>query len=187
MNSPIKTLAKYGVRPRKKYGQNFLIDMNVIRRIVEAGIPVLGHVGLVPQSVHLLGGYGVRGREDGQAVMDDAVALEEACAFAVVLEKIPRALATDISEKLAIPTIGIGAGSAVDGQVLVFHDLLGFHQDHLPKFVRSYGPLFDDAVAALRVFFSDVETGDFPGEEESYVMPEEVARALRAEVSGSAG
>jgi 3-methyl-2-oxobutanoate hydroxymethyltransferase len=161
----------------------------VVEAVLAAEIPVMGHLGLTPQSVNAMGGYRVQGRDLAAArgLVDDARALDAAGVFCLVLEGVPSALAEIITAEVAVPTIGIGAGSAVDGQVLVFHDLLGFHQDHLPKFVRSYGHLFDDAVAALRVFFSDVETGDFPGEEESYAMPEEVARALRAEVSGSAG
>ena len=161
----------------------------VIEAVLAAEIPVMGHLGLTPQSVNAMGGYRVQGRdlEAARGLVADARALDAAGIFCLVLEGVPDVLAEIITAEVAVPTIGIGAGPSVDGQVLVFHDVLGFHEDRLPKFVRPYAHLFDDAVAALSAFFADVESGAFPGEEESYSMPEEVARALRAEVSESGG
>lgn len=160
----------------------------VIEAVLAAEIPVMGHLGLTPQSVNAMGGYRVQGRdlEAARALVADARALDTAGVFCLVLEGVPSALAEIITSEVTVPTIGIGAGAAVDGQVLVFHDLLRLHQDHLPKFVRPYAHLFDDAVAALTRFFEDVESGAFPEEAESYAMPDEVSRALRAEVRGSA-
>jgi len=161
----------------------------VIEAVLAAEIPVMGHLGLTPQSVNAMGGYRVQGRdlEAARGLVADARALDAAGIFCLVLEGVPDVLAEIITAEVAVPTIGIGAGPSVDGQVLVFHDVLGFHEDRLPKFVRPYAHLFDDAVAALSSFFADVESGAFPGEEESYAMPEEVARALRSEVGRSAG
>jgi len=161
----------------------------VVEAVLAAEIPVMGHIGLTPQSVHAMGGYRVQGKDLGtaQALLADARALEEAGVFAIVLEGVPDALAAAITAAISVPTIGIGAGKAVDGQVLVFHDVLGFHDQRLAKFVRPYAHLFDDAVAALTAFFADVESGAFPSAEESYAMPEEVARALLAGGGASAG
>ncbi|MBT4485749.1 MAG: 3-methyl-2-oxobutanoate hydroxymethyltransferase, partial [Candidatus Latescibacteria bacterium] len=124
--------------------------------------------GLTPQSVHVLGGYGVRGKEDRQAVIDDALAVEEAGAFAVVLEKMPENLASEITEKLAIPTIGIGAGPGCDGQILVTADMLGLFQEYKPAFVRRYAELADGAMNGINKYIDDVRAGTFPGEMESY-------------------
>jgi 3-methyl-2-oxobutanoate hydroxymethyltransferase len=161
----------------------------VVEAVLAAEIPVMGHIGLTPQSVHAMGGYRVQGKDLGtaQALLADARALEDAGVFAIVLEGVPDALAAAITAAISVPTIGIGAGKAVDGQVLVFHDVLGFHDQRLAKFVRPYAHLFDDAVAALTAFFADVESGAFPSAEESYAMPEEVARALLAGGGASAG
>ncbi len=161
----------------------------VVEAVLAAEIPVMAHIGLTPQSVHAMGGYRVQGKDLGaaQALLADARALEEAGVFAIVLEGVPDTLAGAITEAVAVPTIGIGAGKAVDGQVLVFHDVLGFHDQRLAKFVRPYAHLFDDAVAALTAFFADVESGAFPSAEESYTMPRDVARALLAGDGGSAG
>ncbi len=161
----------------------------VVEAIRDAEIPVMGHIGLTPQSVNAMGGYRVQGKglEAARALLDDARALDEAGVFALVLEGVPDTLAGAITAAVSVPTIGIGAGAAVDGQVLVFHDVLGFHDQRLAKFVRPYAHLFDDAVAALTAFFADVESGAFPSAEESYAMPEEVARALLSGGAGSAG
>ena len=161
----------------------------VVEAVLAAEIPVMGHIGLTPQSVHAMGGYRVQGKDLGtaQGLLADARALEEAGVFAIVLEGVPDTLAAAITAAVAVPTIGIGAGKGVDGQVLVFHDVLGFHDQRLAKFVRPYARLFDDAVAALTAFFADVESGAFPSAEESYAMPEEVARALLAGGGASAG
>jgi 3-methyl-2-oxobutanoate hydroxymethyltransferase len=161
----------------------------VIEAVLAAEIPVMGHIGLTPQSVNAMGGYRVQGKdlEAARALVADARALDAAGVFAIVLEGVPGALAETITAEVSVPTIGIGAGAAVDGQVLVFHDVLAFHDQRLPRFVRPYAHLFADAVAALEAFFADVESGAFPSAEESYSMPEEAARALRAEVEGSSG
>jgi len=161
----------------------------VVEAVLAAEIPVMGHIGLTPQSVHAMGGYRVQGKDLGaaQALLADARALDEAGVFAIVLEGVPDTLAGAITAAVAVPTIGIGAGKAVDGQVLVFHDVLGFHDQRLAKFVRPYAHLFDDAVAALAAFFADVESGAFPSADESYAMPEDVARAFLAGGGGSGG
>ena len=140
----------------------------IIRRIVRAGIPVLGHIGLTPQSVNLFGGYDVRGRDNHQAIIDDALAVEDAGAFAVVLEKIPASLAAEITGRLSIPTIGIGAGSVCDGQVLVTNDMLGMFDKFKPSFVRRYAALADAARDGVKRYIEDVRAGEFPSEKESY-------------------
>ncbi len=142
--------------------------MPTIARIVGAGIPVMGHVGLTPQSVHAFGGYGVRGRQDRQAVIDDAKAVEDAGAFAVVLEKMPADLAGEITESIAIPTIGIGAGPRCDGQVLVTQDMLGLFRDFKPAFARRYAELADMCIEVFGRYVEDVRSGDFPSRDESY-------------------
>ena len=141
-----------------------------IQRILTAGIPVMGHLGLTPQSIYKFGTYSVRAKEDGEAekLIADAKVLEEAGCFAIVLEKIPRELAKRVSEALSIPTIGIGAGPDVDGQVLVLHDLLGITMDFSPRFLRRYLNLAEEIDGAIKSYCSDVRSGDFPNDEESY-------------------
>jgi 3-methyl-2-oxobutanoate hydroxymethyltransferase len=139
-----------------------------IQRIVDAEIPVMGHVGLTPQSVHKMGGYRVQGRGAARdAVIEDALAVQDAGAFAVVLEGLPAELAAEITRQLAIPTIGIGAGAACDGQVLVLHDLLGLG-DWTPSFAKQYASLGQLASQAARAFADDVRHRKFPGDEHSY-------------------
>ncbi len=152
----------------------------VVEGILDAEIPLMGHLGLTPQSVHAMGGYRVQGKaaQDARELVRDAVALDEAGVFAIVLEGVPTLLAEIITKEISAPTIGIGAGPHTDGQVLVFHDVLGLHDGHLPKFVRQYTNLQEAAVNSLRDFFSDIEKGEFPSEDESYSMTEEAARAL---------
>ena len=142
----------------------------VIRAICDAEIPVVGHLGLTPQSINGLGGFKVQGKDvaSAQRLLDDALAVQEAGAFAVVLEAIPDTLARLVTERLEIPTIGIGAGVDCDGQVLVFHDLLGFRDSHRPKFVRSYGDFEASGVEALSQFVKDVRTKRFPSPSETY-------------------
>ena len=142
----------------------------VIRQLSDAGIPVMGHVGLTPQSVHSIGGYRVQGRSQkgADALMQDALAVEEAGAFAIVLELIPAELAAEVTRRLRIPAIGIGAGVNCDGQVQVLHDMLGLALDHKPRHARQYadaGALIRQAIAN---YASDVQTGAFPGDEESF-------------------
>lgn len=141
-----------------------------IRRIVQAGIPVMGHVGMTPQSVMQLGGFKVQGRGEAaaQAVLEDALAVEEAGAFAVVLECVPEALARLISERLSIPTIGIGAGAGCDGQVLVAQDMLGEYSDYSPKFVRRFAEFAQTKIDAYNRFDAAVKDGTFPSEKETF-------------------
>ncbi|WP_045219857.1 3-methyl-2-oxobutanoate hydroxymethyltransferase [Desulfonatronum thioautotrophicum] len=138
-----------------------------VRKMTRAGIPVLGHVGLTPQHVHQLGGFKVQGRTDAaaQRIREDAVALEEAGAFSLVLECVPAPLAQVISEQLTIPTIGIGAGPGCDGQVLVFHDVVGLYDRFTPKFVKQYAQIGAAMREAVRQYVQEVKDGTFPGEE----------------------
>jgi 3-methyl-2-oxobutanoate hydroxymethyltransferase len=144
--------------------------IELIARLVDAEIPVMGHVGLTPQSVNALGGFRVQGKTGDAArqVERDARAVEAAGAFAIVLESMPRDLAARITEKLSIPTIGIGAGPDCDGQVLVIHDLLGFGTQHKPKFVRPYANLSAEITRAVSAYCDDVRNGSFPSDAESY-------------------
>lgn len=141
-----------------------------VAAMTQVGIPVIGHLGMTPQSVHQYGGYKVQGKGKDQAkvLLSDAQALEEASATAIVLEAIPAALAKTITEQLTIPTIGIGAGPHCDGQVLVLYDLLGMFDDFVPKFVKPYAHLKADALQALRRYKEEVEQGKFPSDSESY-------------------
>ena len=142
----------------------------VISRIVRASIPVMGHIGLTPQSVHKMGGYVVQGRDEDTArrLLEDAVALEKAGCYALVLEGVPLELAKQITARLAIPTIGIGAGKHCDGQVLVCYDLLGMNPSFKPKFVKRYENLFDKVTGAAQAFFGEVREGAFPDEDHSF-------------------
>ena len=141
-----------------------------IAALLNAEIPVMGHLGLTPQSVHKLGGYKVqgRGKEAGRRLREDALFLAEAGCFSLVLECVPAALATAISAEMAIPTIGIGAGAGCDGQVLVFHDLLGLFEDLAPRFVKRYAELGQDATAAVDRYVTEVRGGEFPGAEHAF-------------------
>ena len=151
-----------------------------VRRIVDAGVPVMGHIGLTPQSVNALGGYRVQGRTKAAArrVWDDAKALQDAGAYAVVLECVPSPLARVITERLTIPTIGIGAGPDCDGQVQVFHDMLGLYSDFVPKHTRRYANLGEDMGTAFARYAEDVRGGSFPNESESFTMNEELLADL---------
>lgn len=141
-----------------------------VELITQAGIPVMGHLGLTPQSVNQFGGYGVRAQKAGEAhkLQEDSLALQQAGCFALVLEKIPARLAKEVSSHLQIPTIGIGAGSHCDGQVLVIHDMLGLNKGFKPKFLRHYLDLYDQISNAARQYTSDVKSGSFPNEAEQY-------------------
>jgi 3-methyl-2-oxobutanoate hydroxymethyltransferase len=152
----------------------------VVDALLGAEIPVMGHLGLTPQSVHVMGGYRVQGQqvEAAEALVDDAVALAGAGCFAIVLECVPRELAAAVTRAVPVPTIGIGAGPDCDGQVLVFHDLVGLEDRVLPRFVRRYGSLKADAVGAVAAFGADVRSGRFPSDEESYHLAADVAAAL---------
>ena len=141
-----------------------------IRRIVSAGIPVMGHLGLTPQSIYKFGTYSVRAKEEEEAIKlrNDAKALEQAGCFAIVLEKIPAQLAKEVTESLSIPTIGIGAGGHCSGQVLVMHDMLGINTEFKPRFLRRYLNLDELITGAIHRYIDDVKSGDFPNAEESY-------------------
>jgi len=141
-----------------------------IKAILNAGIPVLGHIGLTPQSVNKLGGYKVQGRspDSGKELLKSAVSLERAGSFAVVLECVPKVLARKITDKLTIPTLGIGAGKDCDGQVLVTHDIIGYFDKFKPKFVKQYAKINASIVEAVNSFKQDVETGTFPDDEHSF-------------------
>lgn len=152
----------------------------VVEALVDAQIPVMGHLGLTPQSVHVLGGYRVQGRQAdaATALVDDAQALSGAGCFAIVLECVPREVARLVTEAVLVPTVGIGAGPDCDGQVLVLHDLLGLEDRIAPKFVRRYGTLKADAVASVAAYADDVRSGRFPSDAESYHLADDVAASL---------
>ena len=165
------TLVRAGAESVKLEGGAKRLPM--VRALLDAEIPVMGHLGLTPQSVHAMGGYKVQGRERTAAeqLLDDAGLLAEAGCFSLVLEGIPADLAALVTDAVGIPTIGIGAGPRCDGQVLVFHDLLGIEDRITPKFVRRYAALKADAVAAMAAWADDVRSGAFPSDAESYHAP----------------
>ncbi len=166
--SAIRVMKESGAHAVKLEGGQAAAPM--IKRITKAGIPVMGHLGLTPQSIYRFGTYKVRAREETEAevLRRDALLLERAGCFAIVLEKIPATLAADVSSSLSIPTIGIGAGSACDGQVLVTHDALGLTTEFNPRFVRHYANLADEMTRAVEHYISDVRERRFPTEDESY-------------------
>lgn len=148
-------------------GKEIIAD---IKKIIDAGIPVMGHLGLMPQSINKYGTYNVRAKEENEAqkLIDDAKLLSEIGAFAIVLEKIPATLAEKVTNEINVPTIGIGAGGHTDGQVLVIHDMLGINKDFSPKFLRRYADLHSIMTEAVQNYIKDVKTQDFPNEKESY-------------------
>ncbi|MGM7701654.1 3-methyl-2-oxobutanoate hydroxymethyltransferase [Pseudalkalibacillus sp. Hm43] len=154
--------------------------LTVIERLTQAGVPVVGHLGLTPQSVAVLGGYKVQGKDaaDAQKLIQDAKAVEEAGAFALVLECVPRQLAETISAELTIPTIGIGAGPGTDGQVLVYHDLVGYGSHRIPKFVKQYTNVSGQIEDAIRSYVDEVRSHKFPEEKHSFTMKEEQLASL---------
>jgi 3-methyl-2-oxobutanoate hydroxymethyltransferase len=155
------------------------------RAIVDAGIPVMGHVGLTPQTATALGGYRAQGRTGERAIQvaHDALALQEAGCFSIVFEAIPAAVAAELMERLEIPVIGIGAGPATDGQVLVFHDLLGIYDGHAPRFAKRYAELKAEMVAGVAQYAEEVRTRVFPGPEHTYSIDEEELASFRAALS----
>ncbi|MBW8827479.1 MAG: 3-methyl-2-oxobutanoate hydroxymethyltransferase [Acidobacteria bacterium] len=169
------TLIRAGASAVKLEGGAKRVPM--IKAILDAEIPVCGHIGLTPQSVHALGGFKVQGREAGavRGLLDDAQALVDAGVFCLVLEAVPDEVARMITEAVPVPTVGIGAGPHCDGQVLVYHDLLGLQDRIRPKFVRTYAHQKADAIAAISQYAADVRSGSFPGPDESYHLPEELA------------
>lgn len=168
LNSAIRIMKETGAHSIKLEGGAEIIES--INRILTAGIPVMGHLGLTPQSIYKFGTYTVRAKQEAEAkkLIEDALVLQEAGCFAIVLEKIPSALAKKVTEKLSIPIIGIGAGSDVDGQVLVLHDMIGMTHEFSPRFLRRYLNLFDDIKNAIEKYVSDVKSLDFPNEKEQY-------------------
>jgi 3-methyl-2-oxobutanoate hydroxymethyltransferase len=154
------------------------------RAIVDAGIPVMGHVGLTPQTATALGGHKAQGRtaHDALTVARDATALEQAGCFAIVFEAIPARVTEELMERLEIPVIGIGAGPATDGQVLVFHDLLGIYDGHIARFVKRYGEVKAQMVAGVAEYAADVRAGSFPGPEHTYSIDDEELARFRAEL-----
>ena len=169
------TLVRAGAQAVKLEGGRKRVP--VVHALVDAEIPVMGHLGLTPQSVHAMGGFKVQAKDASAArgLVDDAVALAAAGCFSLVLEGVPDRVARAVTEAVDIPTIGIGAGAWCDGQVLVFHDIAGLEDRVLPKFVRRYGSLKADGVAAISAFAADVRAGRFPNDAESYHLPEGVA------------
>ncbi len=154
-----------------------------VRRLVDCGIPVMGHIGLTPQSIHQLGGFKVRGKavEEAKKLLNDACILEEAGAFAVVLECTPAPLSELITQKLAIPTIGIGAGPDCDGQVQVISDILGLYTEFVPKHAKQYARLAGEIKTAVSSYISEVKSLNFPTTEQSYTMDESLVKQLKAE------
>ncbi len=161
-------LQEAGVEAVKLEGGS--VVKGIVKQLVQFGIPVMGHIGLTPQSIHSFGGYGVRGKEEALATQlkQDALTLQTAGAFSIVLEKIPAKLAKEITKSLSIPTIGIGAGVDCDGQVLVTHDMLGLYEKFKPKFVRRYAELGKEMMEATIQYIDEVKSATFPGDDESY-------------------
>lgn len=168
LQSSVRIMKEAGAHAVKLEGGEFVIES--VKRIISAGIPVMGHLGLMPQSIYKFGTYVVRATEQDEAeqLLRDAQLLQDAGCFAVVLEKIPSALAARVTAQLQIPVIGIGAGPSCDGQVLVTHDMLGITQEFSPRFLRRYARLGDDMREAFRRYAADVRAGEFPKPEESY-------------------
>jgi 3-methyl-2-oxobutanoate hydroxymethyltransferase len=168
LNSAIRIMKEAGAHAIKLEGGEEVIDS--IKRIISAGVPVMGHLGLTPQSIYKFGTYTVRAKEEveAEALVKNAKLLQEAGCFAIVLEKIPAALAKRVAEEVNIPFIGIGAGMHVDGQVLVMHDMLGITKDFSPRFLRRYLSLYDDIKNATAQYINDVKSKDFPNEQEQY-------------------
>lgn len=168
LNSAIRIMKESGAHAVKIEGGLEIAES--VSRILTAGIPVMGHLGLTPQSIYKFGTYTVRAKEEAEAqkLVEDAIKLQELGCFAIVLEKIPAELAKKVSEQLSIPTIGIGAGRHCDGQVLVIHDMLGLNKGFRPRFLRQYASLYDIMNDAIQHYVSDVKAKDFPSEKEQY-------------------
>lgn len=168
LSSAIRIMKESGAHAVKLEGGSEILES--VKRILSAGIPVMGHLGLTPQSIYKFGTYVVRAKEDEEAqkLIADAKLLEEAGCFALVLEKIPAKLATQVAKEVKIPIIGIGAGNGVDGQVLVVHDMLGITHEFSPRFLRRYANLYDEIKGAVEHYISDVKKLDFPNKKEQY-------------------
>jgi len=168
IDSAIRIMKETGGHSVKLEGGSEIIES--VKRILSAGIPVMGHLGLTPQSIYKFGTYTVRAKEEEEAkkLLEDAKLLEESGCFAIVLEKVPAKLAKKVAKNLSIPVIGIGAGADVDGQVLVLHDMLGMNHDFNPRFLRRYLNLYDDITSAVQNYISDVKSEKFPNQQEQY-------------------
>ena len=168
LRSSIRIMKESGAHAVKMEGGSEIKES--IKKILNAGIPVMGHLGLTPQSIYKFGTYTVRAKEDAEAekLIEDAQLLERIGCFALVLEKIPAALAERVAKSISIPVIGIGAGGGVDGQVLVIHDMLGMNNEFSPRFLRRYMNLFDDMTGAISKYVTDVKSRDFPNSSEQY-------------------
>ena len=182
VTNAVRFVKEAGADAVKLEGAGLMLDR--VRAIVGSGVPVMGHIGLTPQSATALGGFKAQGRTAAKAaeLVRDALALEEAGCFSVVLEAVPTPVAARITELLTIPTIGIGAGGDVDGQVLVWHDLLGLYDGHAPRFVKQYAQLAGEIQDAVEHYVADVREHRFPEEVHTYGMPEEELEAFVAEV-----
>lgn len=168
LSNAIRIMKESGGHAVKLEGGSEILES--IKRILTAGIPVMGHLGLTPQSIYKFGTYVVRAKEDAEAqrLIEDAKLLEEAGCFAIVLEKIPASLAEKVAKHVSIPIIGIGAGNGVDGQVLVVHDMLGINNEFSPRFLRKYANLYEQMMGAFQQYITDVKSGDFPNQNEQY-------------------
>jgi 3-methyl-2-oxobutanoate hydroxymethyltransferase len=168
LNSAIRIMKESGAHAVKLEGGREVKDS--VERIVSAGVPVMGHLGLTPQSIYKFGTYVVRAteEEEAQRLREDAALLQESGCFSIVLEKIPASLAGEVSKSLKVPFIGIGAGSEVDGQVLVIHDMLGINKEFKPRFLRRYLNMYDQMKLAVGKYIDDVKSTDFPNEQEQY-------------------
>jgi 3-methyl-2-oxobutanoate hydroxymethyltransferase len=168
LSSAIRIMKESGAHAVKMEGGQEIIES--VKRILTAGIPVMGHLGLTPQSIYKFGTYVVRAKEEEEALRlkEDAKLLEEAGCFSIVLEKIPATLASEVAKFVQIPIIGIGAGNGVDGQVLVVHDMLGINNEFNPRFLRKYNNLHDQMLSSFKQYISDVKSVDFPNESEQY-------------------
>jgi 3-methyl-2-oxobutanoate hydroxymethyltransferase len=166
--SAVRIMKETGAHALKLEGGEEVLES--IKRIIAAGVPVMGHLGLTPQSIYKFGTYSVRAKEEAEAekLRKDALMLQEAGCFALVLEKIPATLAGEVSRSLDIPNIGIGAGNQCDGQVLVMHDMLGINTEFKPRFLRQYLNLHEQIISAVQKYIGDVKEGDFPNEQEQY-------------------
>ncbi|MFZ4770251.1 MAG: 3-methyl-2-oxobutanoate hydroxymethyltransferase [Ferruginibacter sp.] len=168
LSSAIRIMKETGGHSVKLEGGEEVLES--VKRIEDTGIPVMGHLGLTPQSIYKFGTYTVRAKEEAEAekLKRDALLLQEAGCFAIVLEKIPAKLAAEVSKSLHIPTIGIGAGGACDGQVLVMHDMLGINTEFKPRFLRQYLNMGEQVTGAVKNYITDIKSGDFPNENEQY-------------------
>jgi len=168
LNSAIRIMKEAGAHALKLEGGVEIVES--VKRIISAGVPVMGHLGLTPQSIYKFGTYAVRAKQEAEAeeLIRNAEALQEAGCFALVLEKIPATLGKQVAERLQIPVIGIGAGNGVDGQVLVMHDMLGLTKDFSPRFLRRYASLYDTVREATANYIKDVKAREFPNDQEQY-------------------